>query len=433
MGTQTVSPAAANVSLSAPQTGDDSKEGSSNKMEEKEQTSSENNDGHNSEDGEDEAGVVEAKQDDSETKGDSRATRRGRRKKQSKRKPLKRGSAKDKSASSILSTKHTKVSELKHDTPSNSVLPLDDIREAINDIAMRDNGEEESKEGQSSNDDDDNDSTAEADEDSQQDDTADTEVKTNGGKKRSARGQRKHRHSPKHSDRSSKHSSPEEDDAAAEHKEQDMTEEKQSVQQDGDEEKSEEKDSTDGGSEEEKDAMAKDDEEEKESPTKRTKKRKATVVAAKTSPTKRISRSKAKADRQDDHHQHSLLHNTVLENATLPLHPIVMEILQYQHEGAQLQRVYTKGDGSCMLNSPLMGMNNGIHPTTEQVQALRSRLKTTIEGMTQEAWDSLENNGQCSTPHEYTQRFLMQPDAFLDRSILQFVLQLIDLLAIVQP
>jgi hypothetical protein len=61
------------------------------------------------------------------------------------------------------------------------------------------------------------------------------------------------------------------------------------------------------------------------------------------------------------------------------------------------------------------------------VQALRRRLKTLIEEMTKEAWDSLsEHDGQCSTPQEYTQRFLSQPDAFLDRSILHFCLQLKD-------
>ena len=417
MGTQTVSPAA-NVSLSAPQTDDDdSKEGISNKMEEKEQNSSEDNDGGDSEDGEDDAGVVETKQDDSEAKSDSRATRRGRRK----GKPLKRDKAEDKGTSSILPTKRKRQSGLKDDGPSDSVLPLDETKEAINGTAMRDTEEEESKEG-TGRDDDDNESTAEADE---KDDTADTEAKSNGGKERSARGQRKHDHSPKSSNRSFKHSSTE-NKAAPEHKGQDSSEEKQTAQQDGDEEKSE-KDRTDDGRKGEKDAMADADEEMKESQTKRTKKRKATVVAAKANHPKRISRSKAKGEREDDHHEHSLLHNTVSEGAVLPLHPIVLKMLRYQQEGAHLRRVYTKGDGSCMLNSSLMGMNNGVHPTTEQVQALRNGLKRTIEEMTQDEWDSLEHDGQCSTPQEYTQRFLTQPDAFLDRSILHFFLQQIDL------
>jgi hypothetical protein len=46
-----------------------------------------------------------------------------------------------------------------------------------------------------------------------------------------------------------------------------------------------------------------------------------------------------------------MIHNIVPEGTTLPLQPIVLKILQCRDEGAQLQRVYTKGDGSCMLNN----------------------------------------------------------------------------------
>ena len=140
------------------------------------------------------------------------------------------------------------------------------------------------------------------------------------------------------------------------------------------------------------------------------------MAAAKTTPTKRVSGGNAG---EDPFH-----HDTVPAGATLPLHPLVLEALQCQDQRAQLRRVHTKGDGSCMLNSVLMSMANGVHPTTDQAHALRDRLKRRIEEMTQDAWDSLENDGQCSTPQEYAQRFLSQPDAFLDRSILHFVLQL---------
>ena len=421
MVSQTVIPVGANLSLTAaPIADDDSKEGSSYKTEEKEQNSSEDNDGGDSEDEEDDAGVVENKQDDSEVKFDSESAGRGRGKKQSNRQPLKRDKAGDKNTLSIPPSKRTRQSGLKHNAPPSSVLTLDDTKEAVNDAAIRDKREEEKKEGKSS-DDDDKDSAADADEGSEQDDTADTEAK-DGGKKRSARGQRKHKRSPKRSGRSVEHGSTEEDNVTAEHKEQDSTGEKQSAQQDGDDEKSEEKDRTDGGSEEEKDAMAEDGEEEMASPIRRTRKRKASVAAAKTAPTKRRSRG----DHDEDRQENARLHDAVSEGATLSLHSFVLNTLQCEDEGAHLQRVYTKSDGSCMLNSVLMGMNNGVHPTAEQVQALRDHLKTTIEAMTQEAWNSLEHNGHCSTPHEYTQRFLTQPDAFLDRSILHFVLQLND-------
>ena len=251
--------------------------------------------------------------------------------------------------------------------------------------------------------------------------------------KRSAKGQRKHKQPLKHTARSSKHSNTE-DDAAAEDKEQDRMEDRKSGQQDGDEEKGEAKDHTVGGKER-KDAMMENGEEKKESPTKRSSKRKATVAAAKTTPNKCTSRGdrqehplrKAEADREEAHQQHPVPHEAVfVQDATLPFHPLVLDALQCQDGGAHLQRVYTAGDGSCMLNSVLTGMNNGVPPTTEHVQALRGRLKQTIEEMTQDQWDSLENDGQCSTPQEYIRRFLSQPDAFLDRSILHFFLQLHD-------
>ena len=416
MGTQAPFPAAPNVSLAAaPMDDDDSKEGSHNKAEGQEDNSSE--DDEDGADGEDDAGA-EAKRDNSEAKSDFETASRGRGKKQSKRQPINHDRAQDKSTASTLPTMRKKHSGFKPNTPSESVLPLDDTKEAMSDTTMRDDEEKESKEGKSSDGKDEN-STAEADEDSQQDDT---EAKANGRKKRTARGQRKHKRSPKRSGRSVEHGSTEEDNVTAEHKEQDSTEEKQSAQQDGDDEKSEEKDRTDGGSEEEKDAMAEDGEEEMASPIRRTRKRKASVAAAKTASTKRRSRG----DHDEDRQENARLHDAVSEGATLSLHSFVLNTLQCEDEGAHLQRVYTKGDGSCMLNSVLMGMNNGVHPTAEQVQALRDRLKTTIEAMTQEAWDSLEHDGHCSTPREYTQRFLTQPDAFLDRSILHFVLQLND-------
>ena len=133
MGSQTVSSVGASFSLTAaPIADDDSKEGSSDKAEEKEQNSSEDNDGSDSEDVEDDAGVVENKQDDSEVKIDSGTAGRGPGKKKSNRQPLKRDKAGDKNTLSIPPSKRTRQSGLKHNAPPSSVLTLDDTKEAVN-------------------------------------------------------------------------------------------------------------------------------------------------------------------------------------------------------------------------------------------------------------------------------------------------------------
>ena len=406
MGTQAPFPAAPTVSLTAaPVVGDDSKEGSHNKAEGQEQNSSE--DDEDGADGEDDAGA-ETKRDNSEAKSDFGTASRGRGRKQSKRQPIKRDRAQAKSTASTLHTKRKKQSGFKHNTPSESVVPLDDTKEAMNDTTVRDDEEKEGKEGKSSDGEDEN-STAEADEDSQQ---GDTEATVNVGKKRTARGQRKHKHSPKRSVRSAEHSSTEEDNVTAEHKEQDSTEEKQSAQQNSDDEKSEEKDRTDGSSEEEKDVMAEDGDEKKASPIRRTSKRKASVAGAKTTPTKRRSRGNREQDRQEN----ARLHDAVSEGATLSLHPFVLNALQYEDEGAQLQRVYNKGDGSCMLNSVLMGMNNGVHPTAEQVRSIYCKRQCGLYRSTHCFRYTVGLNRSHPTGRRYFQRQSVQLDV-LERPV----------------
>jgi hypothetical protein len=193
--------------------------------------------------------------------------------------------------------------------------------------------------------------------------------------------------------------------AATEHEEKDSSEEKE-----GQQEEAEEKVET-------AEVAINEDE-----PRARRDKRKAPATTTQ-SPNKRVGRK----DRQDERPPMPLdAHDMVSAGETRPLHPRVLDFVQWEDDAALLRRAHTRGDGSCMLNAFLMGVANGVHPTAEAVQALRLRLKTEIEEMTKEAWDSLgdEHDGQCSTPQEYTQRFLSQSDTFLDRSILHFCLQL---------
>ena len=150
------------------------------------------------------------------------------------------------------------------------------------------------------------------------------------------------------------------------------------------------------------------------------------VATATESSSKRLDKNKGEGDRKEEPVQLDD-HDMVPAGETHPLHPRVLEFLPLKGDTARLRRAHTEADGSCMLNGFLMGMANGVHPTSDAVQTLRRRLKGMIEGLTKEAWASLgEHDGQCSTPQQYTQRFLSQPDAFLDRSILHFCLQLED-------